>query len=293
MSLTSVVLPVERPSPPSRRRARAAGLAGGAFVAGVVLLAVLGNRLAPYRAGALSGPSLQPPGWRHLLGTNLLGQDVLSQLIVGARISVVVAVLAGLGSVALGGLVGVTAGWFRGTTDVVLMRLTDLVLVLPRLPLLLLVGALVGGSAASLGVVISLTFWPVTARVLRSQVLSLRSRAYVTAATGFGAGSWHQLRSHVLPDLALLGLAQLIPAAARAVVLQAGLAFLGVGSVTQPSWGAMTRDAIRYNGLFVTRAWQWWLLPPVVAVIVLVTGITLVGTAAERRLSPRLGRHRP
>jgi peptide/nickel transport system ATP-binding protein/peptide/nickel transport system permease protein len=266
-------------------------MAGGAFVATFVVLAAFGDRLAPYRATALAGRSLQPPGSGHLLGTNLLGQDVFSQLLVGARVSVQVAVLAGVGSVLVGGIVGVVAGWFGGLTDAALMRFTDVVLVLPRLPLLLLVGALTGGSATSLGIVIALTFWPVTARVLRSQVLTLRTRTHVRAATGFGAGTWHQLRVHVLPDLALLAVAELIAAAARAVVLQAGLAFLGVGSVSRPSWGTMTRDAIGYRGLFVTPAWKWWLVPPVVAVVVLVMGIALLGTAAETRLSPRLARH--
>lgn len=291
MSIAAVALPVERAAPPSRRRARLAAMAGGAFVATFVVLAAFGDRLAPYRATALAGRSLQPPGSGHLLGTNLLGQDVFSQLLVGARVSVQVAVLAGVGSVLVGGIVGVVAGWFGGLTDAALMRFTDVVLVLPRLPLLLLVGALTGGSATSLGIVIALTFWPVTARVLRSQVLTLRTRTHVRAATGFGAGTWHQLRVHVLPDLALLAVAELIAAAARAVVLQAGLAFLGVGSVSRPSWGTMTRDAIGYRGLFVTPAWKWWLVPPVVAVVVLVMGIALLGTAAETRLSPRLARH--
>lgn len=250
-----------------------------------------GDELAPYRATALSGPSLHAPGAGHLLGTNLLGQDVFSQLVLGTRVSVEVALLAGLGTVLLGGAIGITAGWFGGMVDAALMRFTDLVLVVPRLPLLLLAGALAGGSVTVLSLLIAVTFWPVAARVLRSQVLSLRARTHVRAATGFGAGAWHQLRRHILPELALLAVAELIGAATRAVVLQAGLAFLGVGSVTQPSWGAMTRDAINYRALFVTPAWRWWLLPPVLAVVVLVTGIALLGTAAEGRLSPRLGRH--
>ncbi|MDQ6726214.1 MAG: ABC transporter permease [Actinomycetota bacterium] len=291
MSIASVALPVEPLTAPSRRRGRLAGAAGGLFVVGFVALALFGSRWAPYRATALAGSSLEAPGGRHLLGTNLLGQDVLSQLLAGARVSVEVAALAGAGSVLLGGLIGVTAGWFGGLIDVTLMRVTDIFLVLPRVALLLLVGALTGGSVTTLGLVIAVTFWPVTARVLRAQVLTLRTRTYVRAATGFGAGAWHQLRHHVLPDLVLLGVAELIAAAARAVVLQAGLAFLGLGSVTEPSWGAMTRDAVAYHGLFVTSAWKWWLLPPVAAVVVLVAGITLLGTAAESRLSPRLSRH--
>jgi ABC-type dipeptide/oligopeptide/nickel transport system permease subunit len=264
---------------------------GGVCVGAVAVVFLFGSRLAPYRATALSGPSLQQPGGKHLLGTNLLGQDVLSQLILGARVSVEVALLAGLGTVLVGGLVGVTAGWFRGLTDAVLMRITDLVLVIPKFPLLLLAGALTGGSVTALSILIALTFWPVAARVLRSQVLSLRTRTHVRAAAGFGAGSSHLLRRHILPELTLLAVAEFIGAAARAVAIQAGLAFLGVGSVTQPSWGGMTRDALAYRALFVTPAWRWWLLPPVGAVMVLVTGIALLGTAAERRLAPRLTRH--
>lgn len=261
------------------------------LVAAFVLLVAFGDQLAPYRATALSGDSLQPPGSGHLLGTNLLGQDVASQLILGARAAVLVALVAGFGTVLIGGLVGVTSGWFRGWIDAVLMRFTDVVLVLPKLPLLLLVGALTGGSDITLAILIAATFWPVTARVLRAQVLTLRTRAHVRAATGFGAGPWHQLRRHVLPELALLSVAEFIPAAGRAVAMQAGLAFLGVGDPSQPSWGAMMRDAVAYRGLFVTPTWSWWLLPPILAVVILVVGITLIGTAAERRLNPRISRH--
>ena len=291
MSLPALALPVGLTRPVSRTRARVAGVAGSFFVGIFVVLFLFGERLAPYRATALSGPSLEAPSAEHTLGTNLLGQDVLSQLILGAKVSLTVALLAGVGTVLIGGILGVTAGWFRGWVDAVIMRVTDVVLVLPKLPLLLLLGTLTGGSATTLSVVIAATFWPVAARILRSQVLTLRSRTHVRAATGFGAGSWHQLRRHVLPDLALLSIAELIPAASRAVALQAGLAFLGVGDPTQPSWGAMMRDAIAFRSLFLTPAWKWWLVPPIVAVVVLVSGITLIGTAAERRLSPRVSRH--
>lgn len=275
----------------TRTRRRGAGIAGGLVVGFFAVLFLFGSTLARYRATALAGGPLEAPGRAHLLGTNLLGQDVASQVILGARVSLTVAILAGVGTVLIGGVVGVTAGWLRGWTDGVLMRVTDVVLVLPKLPLLLLIGALTGGSATTLALVIAATFWPVTARILRSQVLTVRTRTHVLAATGFGASSWHQLRRHVLPDLALLAIAEFIPAAGRAVALQAGLAFLGVGDPTKASWGATMRDAVAYHGLFLTDAWQWWLVPPLVAVVALVVGITLIGTAAERRLAPRLGRH--
>ncbi len=274
----------------ARRRAVAAG-AGGLILTLYLVLLFFGSRLAPFRATELAGRSLESPGGAHVLGTNLLGQDIASQLILGARASLMVALLAGAGTVLLGGIVGVVAGWFPGWFDAVLMRATDLVLVIPKLPLLLLIGALTGGSVVVLSLVISLLFWPTAARILRSQVLSLRTRTHVRAATGFGAGTWHQLRRHILPDLALLAVAEFIPAAGRAVGLQAGLAFLGVGDPTQPSWGAMIRDAVDFRALFITEAWKWWLAPPVLALVLLVIGITLMGTAAERRLTPRVARH--
>ena len=291
MSLPAVVLPAGHTGVVTRTRARVAGVAGALFVGFFIVLALFGQQLAPYRATELSGPSLEAPSGAHLLGTNLLGQDVASQLVLGARASLLIALLAGVGTVLVGGIVGVTAGWFRGWVDAVLMRVTDVVLVVPKLPLLLLVGALTGGRVGALSFLIAATFWPVSARVLRSQVLSLRTRTHVRAATGFGAGTWHQLRHHILPDLALLSLAELIPAASRAVALQAGLAFLGVGDPTQPTWGGMIRDAIAFRSVFLIDAWKWWLVPPIIAIVTLVAGISLLGTAAERRLSPRVSRH--
>jgi len=187
----------------------------------------------------------------------------------------------------LGTLVGVAAGWFGGATESALMRFTDLVLVLPKLPLLLLVGALTGGSIGTLSVLLAATFWPMTARILRSQVLTLRRRAHVRAAAGFGAAGWQVLRRHILPELSLLMVAEFIPAAGHAVALQAGLAFLGIGDPTEPTWGGMMRDALAYTPLFVTSAWQWWLLPPIVAIVALVVLITLQDAAAPRRGRPR------
>lgn len=270
---------------------RRAGTTGGLLLIVFAFLLLFGSRLAPYRATALAGPSLQAPGRHHLLGTNLLGQDIASQLVLGTRASLLVALLAGAGTVLAGGMVGVAAGWFGGWLDAVLMRGTDLILVLPKLPLLLLVGALTGGSVLGLSIVVPLLFWPSTARILRAQVLTLRTRRHLLAAEGFGAGAGHQLRRHVLPALGLLSVAEMIPSAARAVALQAGLAFLGVGDPSEPSWGAMIRDAVSFPALFITPTWTWWLLPPVLALVALVVAITLIGTAAEKVLMPRLSRH--
>jgi len=296
--MTATTAPAETVRPPTRvprsrsaKAARRAGIVGGAILGFFAFLYVFGGRLAPYRATQLAGHPLQSPGGKFLLGTNLLGPDIASQLILGTRASLQIALLAGVGTVLLGGIVGVVAGWFPGWPNAVLMRFTDLVLVLPKLPLLLLMGALTGGSVTSLAIVISAVSWPTTARILRSQVLSIRTRTHVRAAGGFGAKPWHQMRCHVLPDIALLSVAEFVPAASRAIGLQAALAFLGVGDPTRPSWGSMIRDATNFRSLFLTEAWKWWLIPPVVALVALIVSITLVATAAEYRLSPRIARH--
>ena len=271
---------------------RWAGRAGAVLVGGFALLAVIAPLVTPYRAGALSGKPLESPSGAHLLGTNSVGQDLASQLLSGARASIFVAVVAGGGTLVLGALVGVISGWLGGRTDAVLMRVVDVFLAIPRLPLLIVAGAYVGQSLSAVAAVIAATFWPQTARVVRSQVLSLRERTYVQAASGLGAGTGHILRRHVVPELALILVAELVSAAGRAVVLEAGLAFLGLGDPSTASWGSILRDALGFGSLFYTDAWKWWLIPPILSVTLLLVGITFLGVAVEQRVSPRLVRHR-
>lgn len=158
MTATATEAPPTAPGTASARRTRGVAVAGSLILGLYVALLLFGSRLAPFRASELAGRSLESPGGRHLLGTNLLGHDIASQLVLGARASLLVAMLAGFGTVVLGAVVGVIAGWFPGWPSAVLMRVTDLVLVIPKLPLLLLVGALTGGSVLGLSVVISLLF---------------------------------------------------------------------------------------------------------------------------------------
>lgn len=267
------------------------GWVGAGLVGTFVVLALAAPVLAPYRVTELAGRPLEAPGTSHLLGTNSVGQDLASQLLSGARVSLFVAAVAGGGTLLIGAAVGILAGWLGGRTDSVLMRVVDVVLVIPKLPLLIVAGTYAGPSLASVAAVIALTSWPPSARVVRSQLLSLRRRAHLKAAIGFGAGTGHMLRRHVVPEVGLILAAGLVAAAGRAVTLEAGLAFLGLGDPTRASWGTIMRDAIDFRGLFYTRAWAWWLVPPVLAVTLLLLGITFLGLAVEQRINPRLTRH--
>ncbi len=269
-----------------------AGWTGLVLLAGLGILAVAGSSLARYRVAALSGDPLMPPGADHWLGTNSVGQDLASQLLAGARASMLVALLGGGATVALATVAGAAAGWCGGLVDAAIMRVVDLGLALPTIPLLVVVGAYVRPSLLSLAAIIAFVSWPLHARIIRAQVLSLRRRDHLQASVGFGASTVHVLARHVLPESSLVIAATYIRAAERAIALEVGLAFLGLSISTQGSWGTTMRDAIDFHGLALTHAWSWWLLPPVAAVSLVLTALALVGTSLEERVNPRLSRHR-
>jgi peptide/nickel transport system permease protein len=269
----------------------AIGWVGLAIVAVFVGLALAAPWLAGYRTTELAGSPLEPPSAAHWLGTNGVGQDLASQILNGARVSLFVGVLAGGGTLLIGALLGMVAGWAGGAVDALLMRIVDLVLVVPKVPLLIVIGTYAGPSLTVISVIIALTGWPPTARVVRSQVLSLRRRAHIKAAIGFGGTSSQILRRHILPEVGLILSAGLVGAAGRAIAFEAGLAFLGLGDPTRASWGAILRDANDFGGLFFTDAWKWWLVPPLVAVSLLLLGVTFLGVGLEQRINPRLTRH--
>ncbi len=255
-----------------------------------VLAALAAPWLAPYDPHAFSGQPLERPSTAHWLGTNDVGQDILSELVHGARISIAVGLGAAMGTVALGTLVGGVGGYAGGLVDVVLMRLLDVMLTLPRLPLLVLLAAFLGSGPLQTMITISLLFWPSTARMIRARIQSERTRGYIHMARQFGGGVGYLLWRHMLPAIAPLIAFGLISSASRAVAMEAGLAFLGLGDPTAKSWGLMMRFALNLPGLLLTDRWLWWLLPPGLCITMLVLSLTFVGMGMEKQLQPRLGR---
>lgn len=260
---------------------------GGSIVAGLVLVAVFAPLLAPFDPHAVAGPSLSPPSAAHLLGTNDAGQDILSQLIWGARSSAIVGVLAAALAVGLGVAVGAAAGLIGGWVDLVVMRCVDVFLGLPALPLLILVAALTGPSRTTVILVIGLSGWPPVARVVRSQTLALAGRGYIDACRGFGSGRVYVIRRHLIPILSPLAAANFVYWAATAVVIQAGLAFLGLSDPTEVSWGSVLNRALGHQGIYFSSAWLWWVLPAGLAITVAALGLALLGVGLEPRANPR------
>ncbi len=264
---------------------------------GACLLALLGTTalaaplLAPYDPNARTGTPFARPSAAHLLGTNDVGHDLVSELIYGARISLLIGIVAALAATLIGLAVGVTAGYARGWLDTILMRLVDVVLALPILPLALVIGVFLGPGLGNQILVITLVIWAPVARELRAQVLSLRERDHIQALRAMGGGAGYVLSRHVVPAVAPLVVPQFVLGTKNAILLESSLAFLGLGDVTAKSWGTMLSLA-HSRSAFLTDAWLWWVIPPGVAIAATVLAFALVGYAFEEGARPTL-RDRP
>lgn len=263
-------------------------LVGATVLVTLVAVAVLAPLLAPYDPKAASGPSLEPPSGQHLLGTDDIGQDIFSLLVWGARQSLIVGLGAATLAVAIGLVVGVAAGVLGGVVDTLAMRVVDVALALPRLPLLVVISALAAVDRTVLILVISLVAWPETARIVRSQTRVLRSRGYVGSARGFGGGLTYVARRHLVPALGPLLVAGFVTTAGQAVLMEAGLAFLGLADPTAVSWGLVLNRALVLPGLYFTPLWVWWVLPAGFAIALTVLGFTFLGVGLEPVLNRRL-----
>lgn len=266
-----------------------AGWVGLTLIGSVALASVFAPWVAPYDPRASSGTPFEPPSAGHWLGTNDIGQDILSELIWGGRVSLSIGILAAIVGTGVGTLAGVSGGYFRGRLDALLMRSVDVVLVLPFLPLMILLAAYMGPSAGTLAVVIGALVWARPSRVIRSLVLSQAGRDYVTAARALGAGDGRIVWRHVLPAVLSITFAEFVQLASRSILLETSLAFLGLGDPVQKSWGSVLFYA-QARGAFLSGAWVWWVLPPGLLITAAVLGFALVGFDLERLSNPRLRR---
>lgn len=247
----------------------------------VVTLVAVSPELAPFDPAAPVAPSLQAPSVAHLLGTNHLGQDVLSRIMSGSRTTLAVAAVATAIAAGLGTLVGVGAGMVGGWRDALVMRSLDIVLAIPRLPLLMVCAAFIGADRRSLAILIGLLGAAPTARLLRAETRSLRSHGYVAMAASRGASVGYLLRCHIAPALRSLLAAQAVLVASAAVMLEASLAFIGLADPTGVSWGRDLERAMREPGLLLTDAWLWTVLPPGLAIAAVLAGLAIAGSRLD------------
>ncbi len=251
-----------------------------------VFLAIFGSLIAPHDPNASSLDILAKPSTDHWLGTTEQGSDVFSQLLVGARVSIVVGFSAALISAVLGATVGLLGGYFGGWTDRGLDALENWFLVIPTLPLMIVLARLLNPSLTVLIAVIGLTSWAGTGRIVRAQVLTLRERAFVERARALGAKDGYIIRTHILPNTLPLIFANTVLIVAIAVLSEAALAFLGLGDPTRISWGTMLENAFS-SGAPSAGAW-WYVIPPGLCITLLVLAVSMLGYMFEEFVNPRL-----
>ena len=270
-------------------RSHRSGVVGLVVLVGFVVLALAAPLVADAEGLRLSGATgevLEPPSGEFWLGTDDKGRSVLTLLIWGTRVSLMVGLLATVISMVIGTLIGLLSGYFGGRAGAVLFRLTEWFLVIPFLPLAIVLATVLGASLFTIALVIGVTSWPGTALLIRSQTLSIKERAYLERARVLGAGRWHQISRHILPNVMPMVFANTTLTVSIAILTETTLSFLGLGDPTRTSWGSMLDDAYSI-GAITTGSW-WYIVPPGVCVVLVVLSFTLVGQALEDVLDPRL-----
>ena len=255
-----------------------------------VLIAVFAPYIAPYgpqqRIYELGGgwAKMHPPSLAHPLGTTENAYDVFSQLVMGSRIAMFVGLLGAFMVSAIGTTVGMLAGYYGGWVDEVVMRLVDVLYGLPFIPFVIVLATVLGPSVWNILLGIMLLYWLNTARIIRSEVLSLKEKPYVEAAHATGASDLRIMAVHILPNVVPISALYAAIAVGYSITAQASIAFLGFGDPTVPSWGVMLKQAYETQAF---EAW-WWLLPPGLSITLVVFGAYLVGRGYEEIVNPQL-----
>ena len=269
-----------------RDKAGLIGLGILVVIGGLALTAPLFISEADLSATNAPAKPRQAPGSEYWLGADGYGRSMVDVTIWGARISLAVGFLATFMSVAVGALLGILAGHYRGWVEAVVLRVTDWFLVLPTLVLATALASVLNPGTTTVIVAIGVTSWPSTARLVRAQTLAVEARPYIERARALGGGNRHVMTRHVLPNVMPLVLAQTTLTVASAILMEATLAFLGMSDPTKVSWGTTLQLARQIGAV---SAGNWWiLLPPGLAIAIVSLAFTLCGRSIEGVLNPKL-----
>lgn len=271
----------------SRRWYRLVETVGVLILAILLFLAMLPQTVAPFDPAEGVGRPYEEPNGQFLLGTNDVGQDLFSELIWSTRTSLLTGLTVSLLSVTFGTLVGLYTGYYQNWLSLLLLRLIDLTLALPFLPFVILLGAYLGSSQRNVIILLVLVMWAAPARMVRARALQTVRSAYVEAAEALGSSNRRIIVRHIWPAVRTISLVQFVMVTGTAILAEASLSFLGLGDPSTESWGTMLYFA-QVNGVFLSQAWLWWVLPAGLMITLSVLGIVLIGYGLERRLEPSL-----
>jgi peptide/nickel transport system permease protein len=267
-----------------RRLGHLSGWIGISLLTLMLILAFFPSTIAPYDSTERVALPLQRPNASNVLGTNDLGQDLFSELIAGTRASLFTGLIVATIAIFIGTIIGLASGYLGGWIDSLLMRLTDLILVLPFLPLVILISVYLGPSQRNVIIVLSIFFWAGPARLIRARVLSLRTETYIEAARALGANPVQIMAGHLWSGVRSLALVQVVLVASASILAESSLSFLGLGDPSGKSWGTMLYFA-RASGAFLSDAWRWWVLPTGLMITLAVLSLGLIGYSLEQRMT--------
>ncbi|MDY1591624.1 MAG: ABC transporter permease [Methanofastidiosum sp.] len=245
-----------------------------------LFIAIAAGIISPYNPWDRFQP-YSSPNQSHILGTNDMGNDILSELLYGTRVSLIVGFGASIIATALGIVIGLASGYYRGLTDEILMAITDISLMIPRIPLIIILAALLRPSFWVIMLLIGFLWWPTTARVIRSSTLQIRDASFILSAKSLGFKDKHIILSDILPNILYVIIPKFMLTIASAMFSEASISFLGLGDPTMKSWGMMLNFAFLKGGL-INEMW-WWYLPPGLCIVAVVFSLMLIGFSLEEK----------
>ncbi len=228
---------------------------------------------------------LSPPSGKYLFGTTSMGRDIFSQVVMGSRVAILVGVISAVCVVFIGTNIGLIAGYYGGRVDNIIMRIVDIIYGIPFLPFALILVAVMGPGIINIIIAIVLITWRNTARIIRSQVLTVKQRMFVEAARISGASDFRIMYKYIAPNVMPLSLVYVALSMGYGIMTEASLSFLGYGDPTLPSWGKILFECYSSQAMFL--AW-WWMIPPGLAILLLVLSGFLIGRSYEEIANPRL-----
>ncbi len=247
---------------------------GAIIIIFFTLIAIFAPIIAPHDPNVMGEQYLKPTA-EHLLGTNDVGQDILSELIYGTRVSLFVGFFAAFIVTVVGTLLALVSGYYKGVADKIITALTSIAMAIPSLPLTVLLVAFLEPSKWNIIIAISITGWTGTARILRAKVLQITEQPYIKIEKTLGVSSPVILWKHILPNIKNIVLMRGVMAVSYAMLTETGLSFLGLGAYGEKSWGSILRYAIYRNAILKQQ--YWWYLPPIICISIAVLGFMLVG----------------
>lgn len=251
-----------------------------------IMVAIFAPIIAPYNPYERVSIPFSKPSIAHLLGTNDIGQDILSELIYGSRISLLIGFVSSTIAIVVAVVLSLIGGYYGGKIEELIMRITDFFLVIPFLPLVILLSVYFRGSYMAIALIIGLTYWPGTVRILRSQVIKIKNKDYILNIKSMGASDFYIIRKYILREIFPTVVYRFMFLVKGSIITESSLSFLGLGNPTLKSWGSILYYAQNRN-VFLTNAWAWWIVPAGLCICALSMAFVLIGYIVENSLGPK------